>query len=389
MQQHYRLIERNRLEPDYSQFGINFPAPSPSDYDHEDDTKFDGLIPINANSITTEIAIPTESSSVTLFPVSEEKETGNAGEEREENRNSISAIDVNVTEQPTDHSRSKENPEVEESNDCIHEEKQRDRKLKLVEEKIPKLQRFITLLHESNITKNDLIELTQLLETKKVLKFKSTDSRIFFTSPAATPTTAPTFQHIKEINKSFITSPPIALPRSKLVDVTENEDNDLLSSTTPRPKAKAVRIEPRSRNRPKINSIFTPLRRPTLFPRRIAYRARLPVLTDRTPPDITKPKQFEVSTRNRVIPRIRLAEQKLDGQTQAFMQHAAQNSFKQSEILPTMPIFGIHQAATLPPSTDPQATNVLQLQPNNAFWPYQRRADILRHPNLHSNSNFG
>lgn len=69
----------------------------------------------------------------------------------------------------------------------------------MAEEKIPKLQRFIALLHESNITENDLVELTQLLERKKVVKFKSTDSRIFFTSPAATLTTASTFQHINEI----------------------------------------------------------------------------------------------------------------------------------------------------------------------------------------------
>lgn len=67
-----KSISGNRLEPDYSQFGINFPAPAPSDYDNEEDTKLDGLIPISANSITSEIAVPTESSSVTLFPIPEE-----------------------------------------------------------------------------------------------------------------------------------------------------------------------------------------------------------------------------------------------------------------------------------------------------------------------------
>lgn len=84
-----------------------------------------------------------------------------------------------------------------------------------------------------------------------------------------------------------------------------------------------------------------------------------------------------------------ILEQKLDGLTQLFMQRSVQNPFKQSETFPTVPIFGIFQATTLPPSIYPQATNAFQFQPNNGLWPYQQPVHILGQPNLHSNSNFG
>lgn len=75
-----------------------------------------------------------------------------------------------------------------------------DRKLELTEEKVTKLQRFIALLHESNITENDLSELSRLLEEKKAIKSKrsksTTGSRILFTDPTAI-TTASTLQHMK------------------------------------------------------------------------------------------------------------------------------------------------------------------------------------------------
>lgn len=73
----------------------------------------------------------------------------------------------------------------------------------MIDEQIPKLQRFIALLRESNITGNDLNELTELLEKEKTIKLKSmkslTKSQFLFTHPITTITTTLPFQPTYEI----------------------------------------------------------------------------------------------------------------------------------------------------------------------------------------------
>ncbi|KAL3990918.1 hypothetical protein ACH3XW_33775 [Acanthocheilonema viteae] len=403
----------NTILEEAKNFGINFPAPAPSDYDHEEITKLEGLIPFSANNITTETTKPTETSLITLFP----EESGVSSLMEKEDRSSINTIEDNETEEVIDHSGNKENVGIKEFNEYDHVKEQTDKKLESIEKKIPKLQRFIALLHESNITENDLNELTQLLEREKAIKLKSTKSkttsRILYTTPTGTITTDSTFQHTEETSKSFLSTPPIILRPIGSVGITDNEDNDLLPPTTPRSRARAVRIKYRPHSGSKIDSMFTTFHRPRKFPRRIAYRARLPFITNTAHINMGKSEQSEININKRVIPPIHLTDQNSNILRQPFFQHTVQNPFEQSKISLTAPIFGIFQTPAfttptyqqtvnaIPFATTiyPQTMNVIKSQPssyttilenpnkNNRLWANQERTYILGQPNIHFNSN--
>ncbi|CAG9535717.1 unnamed protein product [Cercopithifilaria johnstoni] len=356
----------NKAIEEAKNLGINFPAPSPADYDREI-TKLEGLIPFSPSNITTtETTKRTDTPLITLFP----EETEKINPKKKENRNSISEIDVDETGEVIDRFRNKKNPDIKEFNDCDHEEKQTDKKLELVKEKVAKLERFIALLYESNITENDLNKLMQLLEREKTVKSKS-------------------------INKSSITAPPIIFRRIGSVSITDNEDNDLLPSTTTRSRARAVRIKYEPHSGSIIDSRSTIFNRPRKYPRRVAYRARLPFLTNATHIDV----QSETNMNKRVIPQIHLTEQKSEILEQPFLQPAVPNLFGQAQTPLAAPIFGIFQTPTFAPPIYPQAMNVIQSQPssyttilenhnqNNRLQFYQKPAYILERPNMYFNSN--
>ncbi|VDM20705.1 unnamed protein product [Wuchereria bancrofti] len=376
-----KTIPGNRLEPDYSQFGINFPAPAPSDYDHEETMKLESLIPINANNMTIERIVSTGTPLITLFP--EEKETNNLN--GKENRNTVNLIGVN------------ENGNGENT--------ERDKKLELTEGKLAKLQRFIALLHESNITGNDLNELTQMLEEERLNRSKSvkstTESRIIFTNAtSATLTATSTLQQINnETSKTFITAPPITFRHIETGDVTDNEDSDLLPSSTSRSRARAVVIKYQQSNQPKINSTLATIYRTRKYPRRTAYQARLPFVTiaTHTEANIEKPKQSKVDMNERAIPQLHLTKQKPTVLRQQFLQPTALNPFGQSEVFLPAPASGISQTATLPPSLYSQPLNAIRSYPphtsaighntNNGLWTHQNSKYILGQPNSYFNSN--
>ncbi|VIO89622.1 Uncharacterized protein BM_BM4257 [Brugia malayi] len=377
-----RTLIGNRLEPDYSQFGINFPAPAPSDYDHEETAKPESLIPINANNMTTERIVSTETPLITLFP--EEKETNNLNEK--ENRNTMNVISVNENGEEINRSENRENTEA-------------DKKLELTEEKLAKLQRFITLLHESNITGNDLSELTQMLEEERMNRSKSvkstaTESRTVFTN-------ATTLQQINnETSKTFITAPPITFRHIETGDVIDNEDNDLLPSSTSRSRARAAMIKYQPSRQPRINSTLATIYRPRKYPRRIAYQARLPFVTSatHTAANIEKPKQLEVKMNERAIQQLHLTKQKPAVLRQQFLQPTALNPYGQSEIFLTAPASGIFQTPTLPPPLYSQPMNVIKSYPphmsglegrntNNGLWTHQNPKYILGESNSYFNSN--
>ncbi|EFO17506.1 hypothetical protein LOAG_10993 [Loa loa] len=340
----------NSLEPDYSQFGINFPAPAPSDYDQEGSVKLESLIPIN--NITTERTAPIETPLITLFP--DEKEISSLN--GKENLNVVSVIDVNENREKISRFGNRENSGrdgMNKSSSDDHEE-EKDKNLELTEEKVGKLQRFVVLLRESNITENDLSELTRLLKQKKAINSKSvrstTGSRILFTNPTASITTASTLQRTNETNKAFITALPIIFRHTEPEpgDVVDSEDSDLLPFTTSRPKMGAVRIKYQSRNQQKTNSTSAIFHRPRKYPRRTAYRARLPFVTSATHIEakMEKPKQSKINMNGGAIQQIHLTEQKSDVLRQQFLQPAVLNPFAQSEV--TAPAFGIFRTPTFP-----------------------------------------
>ncbi|VDN84935.1 unnamed protein product, partial [Brugia pahangi] len=378
-------IPGNRLEPDYSQFGINFPAPAPSDYDHEETAKPESLIPINANNMTTERIVSTETPLITLFPEVPRRKNLNG----KENRNTMNVIRVNENGEEINRSENRENTEANTMN-CRYFQ---DKKLELTEGKLAKLQRFITLLHESNITGNDLSELTQMLEEERMNRSKSvksttTESRTVFTN-------ATTLQQINNetrlsdyvgtmsnfnfkiklklhfiYSKTFITAPPITFRRIETGDVIDNEDNDLLPSSTSRSRARAAMIKYQPSRQPRISSTLTTIYRPRKYPRRIAYQARLPFVTSAThtaAANIEKPKQSEVKMNERAVQqlhltkvfnnKISLSEQKPAVLRQQFLQPTALNPYGQSEVFLTVPPSGIFQTPTLPPPLYSQPMN--------------------------------
>uniref|UniRef100_A0A915PDN4 Uncharacterized protein n=1 Tax=Setaria digitata TaxID=48799 RepID=A0A915PDN4_9BILA len=292
-----RRLSGNGLEPDYSPFGINFPAPSSSDYDHEEFVKLEGLIPINAHNISNERSITTTKPPITLFP--EEKETGKSNEK--EIQNSLMGnfvTDFNENGAETDRFENKETTEwnsMEVFNSYHDHDEQKlvslEKKSELAKEKIKKLQQFILLLHESNITENDLNEMTRFLESQKRIKSKLARPTTKTKAVSISSTTVPTFRRIEEANKLLATAFPMKLDEM----ATENEDSDLLP-TTRKAQARAVGIEWGSRIQPKSDLMLTTFRPHRKFPRRTAYTARLPLTTRTT--RSTKPEKSKHSEAN-------------------------------------------------------------------------------------------
>ncbi|VDK68680.1 unnamed protein product [Onchocerca ochengi] len=406
-----RMLTGNGLEPDSSQFGINFAAPSPEDYDQEQSPKLESLVPMNVKSTVVPQTIPIEAPLITLFP--EEKETNNPNKKESQNSGTKNhVIDATENEEEVDRFRNKEDPKRDDikifSN--FDDEEQRDEKLKVDEEKVAKLKQFLVLLRKSNITENELNEMARILKEQKAIKSKqkslTTECNIPFISPTVINTTTSVLHRTEEKSKSFITDDPSTRSRRLKLDVvTDSEDSDLLPSTNSRFRTRAGTTEYESSNQPQTNSTPKTYHPNMKFPRRTAYTARLPFVSRPNYIEKTiRPKQSEVNVKEGAFPEIHLIEPKPHVLGNQFLYPPVLNPFGRPEASSTTPIFGAFQVPSLLSRPQLQTTNAIESQSpylsvfdgsnrNNGLWPYPSpllvpEVSRLGHLNLNSNLNF-
>ncbi|VDM98989.1 unnamed protein product [Thelazia callipaeda] len=278
---------------DYSQFGTKFPAPEAHDYDAEDLTKPDDLIPVD--NIITYTTTTTNTPPATLFPLEEETNDPNTGKTTE---SLLKNIVIDSLE--TNRLAKKEilnSAKLEVSNNLDYESVQSEKELESTGEKSSKIERLLALFQESNITKSELREMSNFLD--KLSKSEesehiTTASKISvdFVDPENTVDSAAIPFHTPDTKRTSLTTVlPIKIRTLKLENVIDNEDNDLLPIITPKFKTRTAETKKWQDNQHKVQpkrTTFRPLRK---FPRRTAYTPKLSFLS-RKHEFVTMPPSF-------------------------------------------------------------------------------------------------